>query len=190
MLPRPNRRPRKILGGLRAALFLYWETIMSNLFHLAQDAAKALTAYERGPRQEEGWPYWTTIASAVIEYGKALREGRKVHASHKVFSKWIEENDLDQTKPFDQPQGRKCGNADCRNCYQRNFFRLIEFLSALIHGRAIHAMKWIRLQSWFEAKPRAPRNNKPPKRAKVGRPRKDEPTPVPRGSVAPARGYA
>ena len=150
-----------------------------NLFTLAQDAAKALTAYEKGLAKKKAGH--TDTVSAVIEYGKALREGRKVHASHKVFSKWIEENDLDQTKPFDQPQERSAAMQIAEIVI--NGTSSVDRIFECPNSWPGTIMKWIRLQSWFEAKPRAPRNNKLPKRAKVGRPRKDEPKPVPRAPV-------
>ena len=145
-----------------------------NLFTLAQRAAKALTAYEKGITKRKAGQ--TDTINAIIEYGKALLEGRRAHASHKMFNKWIEENDLDQTKPFDRSQERSAA---------------IQIAEIVINGSSpvnsifecnntwpADIMKWIRTQSWFEAPLHTPKAAKPSKRAKPGRPRKDEPKPI------------
>ena len=148
---------------------------MSNLFHLAQDAAKALTAYERGLAKKKAGH--TDVINAIIEYGKALLQGREAHDSDKKFGKWIEDNGLDQTSPFDQRRERSAAQliATVRNVPDSKIFECP-------NSRPDDIMKWARKQPWFERTERAPKANKPLKRAKAGRPRKDEPKPI---SLAP-----
>ena len=146
---------------------------MSNLFHLAQDAAKALTAYEKGLAKKKAGH--TDTINAVIEYGKALREGRKVHASHKVFSKWIEENDLDQTKPFDQPQERSAAMQIAEIVI--NGTSSVDRIFECPNSWPGTIMKWMRKQSWFETKPNALRRPINPR---------NEPRSAGRGKTSPS----
>ena len=154
---------------------------MSNLFHLAQDAAKALTAYEKGIAKKKAGHIETI--NAIIAYGKALLEGREAHASDKAFGQWIEDNGLDQTKPFERGQERSEAMRIAKIVTLRNTPDGSIFECA--NSRPNDIMKWVRKQPWYEKKERTPKADKPPKRAKAGRPRKDEPKPVPRASAAP-----
>ena len=118
--------------------------------------------------------------TAIIEYGTALLEGRKAHASDKDFGKWVEDNEL-SNKTIPSTTRTKRRNANRQNCYSKVIVPWVSIFECP-NSWPTTIMKWIRLQPWFEAKPRAPKTEKPPKRAKVGRPRKDEPKPV---SLAP-----
>ena len=116
---------------------------MSNLFHLAQDAAKALTAYEKGLAKKKAGH--TEVINAIIEYGKALLQGREAHNSDKKFGKWIEDNGLDQTSPFDQRRERSAAQliATVRSVPDSKIFECP-------NSRPDDIMKWARKQPWFE----------------------------------------
>ena len=146
-----------------------------NLFTLAQRAAKALTAYERGVAKRKAG-HIDTI-NAIVEYGKALIEGREANKSDKEFGKWIEGNGLDQTKPFNVRAERTQAMTIAKIVTVGNIPSSSIFECA--NSRPNDIMKWVRLQPWFEKKERVPKTERLPKRAKLGRPRKDEPKPVP-----------
>ena len=152
-----------------------------NLFTLAQRAAKALTAYEKGMAKKKAGHNETI--TAIIAYGTALNEGRAAHKSDKEFGRWIESNGLDQTKPFERAQERSeamriAKIVTIRSTPEGSLFECT-------NSRPNDIMKWVRNQPWYEKTERAPKAEKPPKRLKVGRPRHDEPKPVPMSVRAP-----
>jgi hypothetical protein len=145
---------------------------MTNLLDvLANRAIQALQAYEKGvAKQKMG--HADTI-NAVIEYGQALLEGRSAHASDKEFGKWIEDNGLDDTKPFERRQERTAAMQIAKIVTDGSI--PVSNLFNCANTCPVDIMKWTRLQSWFVAKESKPQLAKPPKRTVRGRPRKDEP---------------
>ena len=76
---------------------------MSNLFHLAQDAAKALTAYEKGLAKKKAGH--TEVINAIIEYGKALLQGsQKRTIQTKNLANGSKTTGSIRLSPFDQRQ--------------------------------------------------------------------------------------
>ena len=151
-----------------------------NLFTLAEDAAKALAAYEKGLAGKKTGH--KQVIDAIIAYGDALSKGRNAHKSNDEFGKWIVANRLDQTKPFDLRQERSAAMQVSKIVIDSS--RTVDDISECSHSRPNNIMAWVRKQPWFEKKERAPRIVKPPKRAKAGRPRKGEPKPVPLAPLA------
>ena len=146
-----------------------------NLFTLAQRAAKALTAYEKGVAKRKVGQ--TETIAAVIEYGKALLEGRAAHGSNDEFGKWIQSNELDQTKPFERRQERTQAMQIAKIVIDGS--SPVNAFLECSNSRPVDIMKWARMQPWFEKTLRVPKAAKPPSRTVRGRPRKDEPKSAP-----------
>ena len=108
-------------------------------------------------------------------------KGAKRMDSDKEFGKWIEDNGLDQTKPFNDRQERNASTRLAKIVTDAEHSASLSIFECP-NSRPNDIMRWVRKQPWYEKKERAPKADKPPKRAKAGRPRKDEPKPV---SLAP-----
>ena len=104
---------------------------MSNLFHLAQDAAKALTAYEKGLAKKKAGH--TDVINAIIEYGKALLQGREAHE----FGQKIWQMDRRQRARSDLALLIKGGRGQPLQLIAKlsGLFRTVRFLSALTRVR-------------------------------------------------------
>jgi hypothetical protein len=140
---------------------------------LAERAHDAIRAYVTGVvKLEKGR---AEVIAAIVEYGRALLEGRKRYGSNDEFGKWVIANKLDRPKPFDQMRDRNAAQLIAEMFILRNAPE--DAFSACNNTRPDDIMKWARKQPWFVRKPSPVKAAKPSKRTKRGRPRKDEKRP-------------
>jgi len=109
--------------------------------------------------------------SAVLDYAKALQEGRNLHKSNKAFGRWVVENELNVGDPWNDASERS------------KAMQLVSILGNLPkidltecpNTRPSNIMKWLRVEYSEAFEPKDPRPERP--RKNKAEPRKPEAAP-------------